>query len=163
MEKARIVIEEDEPITRADIEDHLSTLGYDVLAAIPSGEEAIKKAEQFKPDLILMDILLSDEMDGIDAAKIIMEVAKSDQMKTCSLTAVEAMEKLSMVKRIQAVLMENDCNVSTLSIDIPEKGHVKISGLASSQESKKRILDTLKSMRSIENVQENIGILDYDR
>jgi PAS domain S-box-containing protein len=73
MKKVRIVIVEDEPIIRADIKNHLSSLGYDVPAAVPSGEEAIEKAEQFKPDLILMDILLSDKMDGIEAAKIIME------------------------------------------------------------------------------------------
>ncbi len=73
MEKARIIIVEDEPIIRMDIQSYLSKLGYVVLEALSSGEEAIEKVEQLKPDLILMDILLSDKMDGIDAAKIIME------------------------------------------------------------------------------------------
>jgi PAS domain S-box-containing protein len=73
MEKKRIVIVEDEPIIRTDIKSHLSSLEYDVLAAVPSGEEAIEKAEQLKPDLILMDILLSEKMDGIESAKIVME------------------------------------------------------------------------------------------
>jgi PAS domain S-box-containing protein len=73
MEKARIVIVEDEPIIRMDIQSHLTRLGYAVLEELSSGEEAIEKVEQLKPDLVLMDILLSDKMDGIDAAKIIME------------------------------------------------------------------------------------------
>lgn len=73
MEKKRILIVEDEPIIRMDIQKNLSRLGYAVLEALSSGEEAVEKVGQLKPDLILMDILLSDEMDGIDAAKIIME------------------------------------------------------------------------------------------
>ena len=73
MENARIIIVEDEPIIRMDIQSYLSKLGYAVLEALSSGEEAIEKVGKLKPDLVLMDIMLSDKMDGIDAAKIIME------------------------------------------------------------------------------------------
>ena len=113
-------------------------------------------------DPSLYDLIINTEQIGLDlAAKIIMEVAGSDQMEACSLTAAESMERLSLVKRIQVVLLENNCNISTLSIDMPEKGFVKISGLASSQDSKKRILKTLKSIPFVEKVQDDIGILDY--
>ena len=73
MKKARIIIVEDESIIAVNLKEAVESLGYDVHAIVPSGEEAIEKAEQLKPDLILMDIVLSDKMDGIDAAKIIME------------------------------------------------------------------------------------------
>jgi two-component system, response regulator PdtaR len=47
----------------------LSDLGYYVCKPVTSGEEAIKNVEQDKPDIILMDINLNGEMDGIEAAK----------------------------------------------------------------------------------------------
>nr|WP_243687792.1 response regulator [Methanobacterium formicicum] len=44
-------------------------MGYEVPAIVPSGEEAIKAAEELKPDLVIMDIKLEGEMDGIQAAE----------------------------------------------------------------------------------------------
>jgi CheY-like chemotaxis protein len=46
----------------------LKDMGYDVPAIASSGEEAIKKAEEIKPDLVLMNIGLKGDMEGIDAA-----------------------------------------------------------------------------------------------
>lgn len=60
---------EDEAITALDLANMLKNIGYDIAATIASGEEAVEKAVQIKPDLILMDIILSDQMDGIDATK----------------------------------------------------------------------------------------------
>ena len=73
-------------------------------------------------DPSLYDLVINTEQIGLDlAAKIIMEVAGSDQMKACSLTALEAMEKLSLKKRIHAALLENDMNLSLLHVEIPGK------------------------------------------
>ena len=69
MSEKRILVVEDEGIIALDIRNTLKRLGYDVPAAVFSGEEAIKKAEQVKPDLILMDIVLKSKTDGIEAAK----------------------------------------------------------------------------------------------
>ncbi len=73
MNKPRILIVEDEPIIGIDLQNTLISLGYDVPAVIPSAEEALRKVTERKPDLILMDIFLSGEMDGIEAAKRIQE------------------------------------------------------------------------------------------
>jgi len=72
-ETPRILIVEDEFITAADLEMELQQIGYDVVGSVGSGEEAIESAELLKPDLVLMDIMLSGEMDGIAAAKVIRE------------------------------------------------------------------------------------------
>ena len=56
MNKARILIVEDEAIIAMEIENQLQNLGYDVTSIVDTGEKAIKKAEEDKPDLILMDI-----------------------------------------------------------------------------------------------------------
>ena len=68
MAKAKIMIVEDEWITADDIKMSLQSLGYAVTSMSSSGEEAIQNAEKDKPDLVLMDIVLQGEMDGIEAA-----------------------------------------------------------------------------------------------
>ncbi len=71
MSKTDIFIVEDDGIISADIEFRLKDLGYSVSGTFIYGEEAIEKAEELNPDLVLMDIVLKGEMDGIDAAEII--------------------------------------------------------------------------------------------
>lgn len=69
MAKTEILIVEDERITAEDIRLSLGGLGYAVTGMASSGEEAIRKAEELHPDLVLMDIVLGGDMDGIEAAK----------------------------------------------------------------------------------------------
>ncbi len=71
MIKAKILIVEDEVVTAMDIENDLQKLGYEVTAISNSGEDAIKRAEEDKPDIVLMDIQIHGEMDGIEAANIL--------------------------------------------------------------------------------------------
>ncbi|HPB56638.1 MAG TPA: response regulator, partial [Candidatus Aminicenantes bacterium] len=67
--KSRLLIVEDEAIVARDIEDVLKRLGYDVCCSVSSGEEAVEKARSSLPDLILMDIFLKGEKDGIQATE----------------------------------------------------------------------------------------------
>ncbi len=64
----RIMIVEDEELTALGIKNCLEEMGYTVTSSEFSGEEAIRKAEEDKPDLVIMDIILRGEMDGIEAA-----------------------------------------------------------------------------------------------
>ena len=73
MAKTQIMLVEDEGIIALNTQKRLLSLGYDVCAMVSSGEEAIKKAEEHKPSLVLMDIRLRGEMDGIEAAQKIRE------------------------------------------------------------------------------------------
>ena len=68
MVNERILIVEDEELIGQDIKILLEDLGYEVPYLVPSGEEAISKAEESKADLVLMDIMLEGEIDGIEAA-----------------------------------------------------------------------------------------------
>lgn len=65
----KILIAEDETIVALDIKKKLVKLGYNVTDIVSSGEKAIEKAGETTPDLILMDISLEGDMDGIEAAK----------------------------------------------------------------------------------------------
>jgi PAS domain S-box-containing protein len=69
MAKAKILIVEDENIVVLDLQMRLNSLGYAVAAVAATGQEAIKKAGETRPDLALMDINLKGEMDGISAAE----------------------------------------------------------------------------------------------
>ncbi len=69
MAQTKIMVVEDEPITALDIRKQLKNLGYAVPAMAALGEEAVSKAANTRPDLVLMDINLKGEIDGITAAE----------------------------------------------------------------------------------------------
>ena len=68
MTRSRILVVEDESIVAMDIQDRLESLGYEVPTTVATGERAIEKTETLRPDLVLMDIQLQGEMDGVQAA-----------------------------------------------------------------------------------------------
>lgn len=69
MPEKKILVVEDESIIAEDIRMNLEDLGYTVPAVVSSGEAAILKVKETGPDLVLMDIMLKGEMDGIDTAE----------------------------------------------------------------------------------------------
>ena len=71
MSKAKIQIVEDEAVIAMDVENQLHNLGYQVTSVVSSGNKAIEKAAIDKPDLILMDIRIQGELDGIETADLI--------------------------------------------------------------------------------------------
>ncbi|PKL66187.1 MAG: hypothetical protein CVV28_12100 [Methanobacteriales archaeon HGW-Methanobacteriales-1] len=74
MSEVKILIVEDERILALGLKKKLEKLGFMVTATASTGEDAIKSVKSDKPDLILMDIVLKGEMDGIDAAKLIISM-----------------------------------------------------------------------------------------
>ncbi len=68
---ADILIVEKERIVAEDIRRSLQNLGYSVSAVVSSGDEALQKIKENLPDLILVDIVLKGDMDGIEAAEAI--------------------------------------------------------------------------------------------
>jgi len=69
MSKASILVVEDEMIVAKDIQNRLIKLGYSVVEIISNGEAAIREVAKSCPDLVLMDIKLKGEIDGVEAAK----------------------------------------------------------------------------------------------
>ncbi len=65
----RILIVEDETIVAMDIKSNLLKLGYEICGVCVSGEQAVQQALELQPSLILMDIRLKGEIDGIEAAE----------------------------------------------------------------------------------------------
>jgi len=71
MEKIRLLIVEDESIVAKDIENMTRGLNYEVCGIVANAEAAVLRAEIEKPDLVLMDIVLRGNIDGIKAAELI--------------------------------------------------------------------------------------------
>ena len=66
---AKVLIVEDEIIVAKDIQNKLEDLDHTVVGIVSSGENVLKTALETKPDLVLMDIRLEGEMDGIQACE----------------------------------------------------------------------------------------------
>ncbi|MEM1485463.1 response regulator [Oscillospiraceae bacterium PP1C4] len=71
-EKIRVVIADDEPITRMDLKEILECEQYDVVGEAADGFDAVERCKQLHPDLVLMDIKMP-LLDGLSAARIIFE------------------------------------------------------------------------------------------
>lgn len=67
----KIVIVDDEPVTKMDIKELLEEAGYDVVGQASNGFEAINECKTQKPDLVIMDIKMP-MLDGLKASKKIM-------------------------------------------------------------------------------------------
>jgi CheY-like chemotaxis protein len=67
--RTRILIVEDEAIVACDLQSRLESFGYEVVGIAASGEQAVRLAAEASPDLVLMDIQLRGQCDGIQVAE----------------------------------------------------------------------------------------------
>ncbi|MFI5148458.1 MAG: LytTR family transcriptional regulator DNA-binding domain-containing protein [Bacteroidia bacterium] len=95
MSKINILITEDESIVAKDIQMSLKKLGYNVIGICNNGEDAIRTAEEHRPDIVLMDIMLKGDMSGIDAAD---QIRKRLNIPLIFLTAYADESTLSKAK-----------------------------------------------------------------
>ena len=91
----KILIIEDNVITLDEIETRLNDMGYSNIETAVSGKEAIEKAKIFKPSLVLSDINLGDDIDGIET---ILKINEEDSVPVVFLTAYDDDETLARAK-----------------------------------------------------------------
>lgn len=72
-EKGRVLIVEDDMLLSMVEERLIKRLGYDVVGKVAKGSEAIKKEEELNPDIIVMDISLKGDLDGIETMQAIRQ------------------------------------------------------------------------------------------
>ena len=90
--ETRVLIVEDEQLVAADLEHKLQSLGYKVVGCAASGQEALSMAAEQHPDVVLMDIRLQGDMDGMEAAKRLQNFSAA---KVIFVTAFAQLSKLS--------------------------------------------------------------------
>ncbi|HDJ24125.1 MAG: hypothetical protein B5M54_05425 [Candidatus Aminicenantes bacterium 4484_214] len=76
--KPRVIIVEDEGLVAMDLAGRLEDLGYKVEGIAHSGKEALRLAEMTLPEIVVMDIGLPGEIDGLTAARLIKEKFKTE-------------------------------------------------------------------------------------
>jgi CheY-like chemotaxis protein len=96
--KPQILLAEDEGIVALDVRGQLERLGYAVPVVVGSGEEAVQKVAETRPDLVLIDIRLRGAMDGIEAVEAIQA---SFDVPVLYFTALSDDETLRRAERTQ--------------------------------------------------------------
>lgn len=121
----KVFIVEDDRITQMYLEHMLLQEGHSVLGFAVAGEKAIPKIEEYKPDLILMDIELEGEMNGIDTASLIRSTSQvpivfitgnSDRVKTD-----ERMKEIQPLAVLIKPVMDGDLTSVLNSASLPGK------------------------------------------
>jgi AmiR/NasT family two-component response regulator len=72
VDRARVIVADDESIVRMDLREMLDSLGYLVVGEAGDGESAVHLSRELRPDIVIMDIKMPG-MDGIDAGRILTE------------------------------------------------------------------------------------------
>ncbi|MDP6388149.1 MAG: response regulator [Candidatus Pacebacteria bacterium] len=111
----KILIVEDDDASSLIVKGLLEKYKYEVVSAV-SGKEAVKKAEEDKPDLILMDIDLGEGMDGIEAAVLINSRFGIPVIYLTSLSNNESFERAKITEAFGYILKpvnnrELQCNI----------------------------------------------------
>jgi hypothetical protein len=111
-------------------------------------------------DPSLYDIIINRDKLGTDlAAKLILEAAQSQEIKDCSLTALETMERLALSRRVQAAILKSDFSTNVFHIDVLERSIVHITGFTHDRGEISRLLETVKGVPGVSEVRSEIAFV----
>jgi PAS domain S-box-containing protein len=151
MPETRILVVEDDVITSREITSRIQNLGYDLAETAFSGEEAIGKAEETHPDLVLMDIRLGTGMDGITAAEHIQTRFNIPVVYLTAYTDEGTLQKAKITEPFGYVTKPFNERALHVAIEMALYKHKTEEDLA-----KQKVLLTAV----FENVQEGIALVD---
>ncbi len=110
-------------------------------------------------DLSLFDLVISTEkMMPQSAAEIIVGAAQHQEVKTCSLTALDAMDRLSLEKKIEAALLKNSFNLRYIHVMVPDKGVAIVRGLAESDDDMNRIQEVVAAVAGVKEIHSEVSV-----
>lgn len=118
MSQKSLLIVEDEVLVARDIQARLVRMGYEVAGIAYKGTEAIDMALTLRPDLILMDIHLKDEIDGVEAALIIREKYDVPVIFCTAFSNEETLERAKISEPYGYVLKPFDNRELEINIEI---------------------------------------------
>lgn len=115
-------------------------------------------------DPSLYDLIINRDKLGVDSvAQVIMDVAQSEQIKACSLTAMYTMERLSLLKKVHAAILKNHISSQELHIEVLERGVVQITGSINPLESESGLLEVVKGVPGVLEVRSDVVVPElYD-
>ena len=111
-------------------------------------------------DPSLYDLVINTDKFGVEgAAKLIVDALNSPEIQECSLHALESMERMSLMKKIEAALLKENYSRTQFHAEAPEKGVARIFGYASTAESKKHMLETARKVPGVSKIVDEVGVL----
>lgn len=117
MSKIKVLIVEDEAISALDLKFRINKLGYEPVKIVDNGEDAIKYTEILKPDVVLMDIIIKGDIDGIKAAEEITSKFSVPIIYTTGCSDSETVERAKKTKYIAYILKPYDINILEKTIE----------------------------------------------
>ena len=118
MLQSRIFIIEDDAIEAMDIKINLESMGYEVLGMAGSGEEALQKLSQSKPDIVLIDIVIKGAMNGVEVAHKIKNEFDLPFIYLTSHSEETTMEKAKITEPFGYVIKPFDITELKYTIEI---------------------------------------------
>ncbi|MDZ7958599.1 MAG: response regulator [Aulosira sp. DedQUE10] len=160
MTNANILVVEDEAIVAKDLRNRLTRFGYIVPAVASSGQEAINKALELYPDLVLMDIRLKGEMDGVEAAQ---EIHKHLDIPIIYLTAYaddDTLERAKVTEPFGYLLKPFKERELQTNIEIALTKHKLEKQLKNSQKWLKTLLKSISDAVIASDIQEAVNFMN---
>ncbi len=136
----------------------------DLIAKYDNGQKEFFRYA-FRADLdtaSLYDLTLNiNKMKPQTIANLIVGAVQSDDIQSCSLDALSSMKRLAQERKIHSELLENNIDISTLNIAVPELGKAHITGAAVSQEEMNRITEIVRNVNGISHVDVDLSVWIY--
>ena len=116
-------------------------------------------------DPSLYDLVINRDKLSTDlAAKLVIEAARSQEIKECSMTALESMERLSLSRRVDAALLESNLSRDAFRrdmfhIEVPEQGVVHITGVTHMEGAEERLLKVVKGVSGVTEVRSEVVVM----
>jgi cytidylate kinase len=111
-------------------------------------------------DPALYDLCINPQKLGVEqAGKIIVETARAPVLQSCSLNALDTMERLSQVKRVEAALCARDIPMALLRVEVPQKGVATVMGLVFSPDDQAAIAEALKGIDGLEEARIDVSVM----
>lgn len=106
------------------------------------------------------DLMINlDKIGGEWAEKLIVDLAKSDQVKECSLKSLEEMEFSSLQRKVDAAIIKNNLSSPFIHVEVPEKGVVHLWGWMYNTEEKTKLFSVVKGVPGVSDVKSDIVLM----
>jgi cytidylate kinase len=106
----------------------------------------------------LYDLILNTDKLSVDSAvRMIIEAAKSDEIRACGIESVSALARLSLRRKIEAAFLEEKLMRAHIFFDVEDET-VRVYGLVTSLEEKSRVTEVLSRIKGIQNVKNDLGV-----
>jgi cytidylate kinase len=111
-------------------------------------------------DPSLYDLIINTRKFGVEgAANLILDALKSQAIQECSLHALESMERMSLGKKVEAALLNEQFSLTQFHVEVPEKGVVQIYGYTTTEDNKKQMLEAAGRVPGVSGVIDEVGVL----